>query len=203
MVINIKTVGIILREFKENNKEFIGTRKDVFEALKDFEVQTIGIPINTDFNKIINIINLCDGIILPGGEKFHPNDFKLIEYLIENDITTLGICLGMQSMAEYFNGRQEIIVKNHYSTKKYVHKIKINKESKLYKILNKEEIIANSRHKSAIPYTSMQISAISPDNIIEAVELPNLKFFIGLEWHPESIKDNNSYQIFKNFINNL
>jgi len=192
-----------MREFKENNIEFIGTRYDLFNSLYQFNVNLIGIPINIEYNKLIESVNLCDGIILSGGENFHENDFKLIKYLVEKNIPTLGICLGMQSMAEYFNNRREIVVTNHYSTNKYVHKIKIKRGSKLYKILNKDEILVNSRHHTAIPYTSMVVSAKSEDNIIEAVELSNLNFFIGLEWHPESINDNNSYLIFKSFINKL
>lgn len=203
MVIKIKTIGIILREFSENNKEFIGTRNDLLKALYSFNVKIIGIPINIEFNKLIESVNLCDGIILSGGSNFHENDFKLVNYLVSKDIPTLGICLGMQSMAEYFNKGRDIKVNNHYSTNKYVHKVNIKRGSKLYNILNKDEILVNSRHHTAIPFTNMVISAKSKDNIIEAVELSNLKFFIGVEWHPESINDNNSYLIFKSFINNL
>lgn len=203
MVINIKTIGIILREFKENNKEFIGTRNDLFEVFKDFKVKVIGIPINIDWDKLKDSIDLCNGIVLSGGQEFHDNDFKLVEYLIKKDIPTLGICLGMQAMAEYFNNKTEIKVDNHYSNDNYVHKIKINKESKLYEIIGSEEIQVNSRHHDAIPYTNMLINAKSYDNIVEGVEDPKLKYFIGLQWHPESLNDNNSYQIFKSFINNL
>lgn len=203
MVIKIKTIGIIIREFKENNIEFIGTIYDLFNSLYQFNVNLIGIPINIDYNKLIESINLCDGIILSGGSKFDENDFKLIKYLVEKNIPTLGICLGMQSMAEYFNDKREIKVNNHYSTNKYVHKVKLKKGSRLYDILNKDEILVNSRHHTGVPYTNMLISAKSEDNIIEAVELSNLNFFIGLEWHPESINDNNSYLIFKSFINKL
>lgn len=203
MVIKIKTIGIILRKFSEKSIEFIGTRSDLFNALYNFNVNVIGIPINIEFNKLIESVNLCDGIILSGGSNFHENDFKLVNYLVSKDIPTLCIFLGMQSMAEYFNKEREINVNNHYSTNKYVHKISIKRGSKLYNILNKEEILVNSRHHTAIPFTNMIISAKSEDNIIEAVELSNLKFFIGLEWHPESLNDNNSYLIFKSFINNL
>ncbi len=200
MVVNIKTVGIIIREFTENNINFIGTRNDLFKSLSRFNISVIGIPINTSYDKLIDIINICDGIILSGGSIFHKNDFKLIKYLIEKDIPTLGICLGMQTIGEYFNNKQEIEVSNHYHNN---HKVKINKESKLYEILNKEEIIVNSRHHTAIPNTNLLISAQSEDQIIEGIEIPELKFFIGLQWHPESTDDVNNYQLFQYFINIL
>ena len=138
MVIFIKRVGIIIREFKENNINFIGTRKDLFNTLNKFDVSIIGIPVNIELDKVIDAINFCDGIILSGGSKFCDNDFKIVEYLYKNNIPTLGICLGMQSMAEYFNNKNEIKVNNHYSKDLYVHKVKINKKSLLYKIINKE-----------------------------------------------------------------
>ena len=202
-MIFIKRVGIIIREFEENNINFIGTRNDLFNTLNKFIVSIIGIPINIELDKVIDAINLCDGIILSGGSKFCDNDFKIVEYLYKNNIPTLGICLGMQSMAEYFNNKKEIKADNHYSTDLYVHKVKINKKSLLYKIINKEEIMVNSRHHDAVPFTDMDISATSPDGVIEGVELPNHKFFVGVQWHPESIDDNNSYQLFKYFIENL
>lgn len=74
---------------------FMGTRSDLFSVLDKYNVNTIGIPINTDYDKLIESVNLCDGIILSGGNKYHENDFKLIEYLLEKDIPVLGICLGM------------------------------------------------------------------------------------------------------------
>lgn len=202
-MIKIKTIGIVIRPFTENNIKFIGSRLDLFQVFKRYSVNIIAIPIDIDFKKIKNILKYCDGIVLSGGENLIQNDFLLVKYLYEQNIPTLGICLGMQSMAEYFNNQIEINIDNHASQDEYVHKIKINKESLLYKILKKEEIMVNSRHHSAIPYTSMLVSARSIDNIIEAVEIPNHKFFLGVEWHPESLNDNNSYRIFQYFIDIL
>lgn len=195
----MKRVGIILREFKENNISFIGNRFDLWNMLKKYEIECIGIPIFTDFEKIKKIVKDCHGIILSGGSDFHENDFKLVEYLYKNDIPTLGICLGMQSMAEYFNNKQEIEVKNHYSKNEYAHLVRIKKDSLLYHIIGKEEIMVNSRHSSAILFTRLSINAKSEDGIIEGIEDTTKKFFLGVQWHPESLSDNNSYLIFKYF----
>ena len=198
MVTCIKTVGIIIRKFKENKKKFIGTRLDLFSFINKYPINIIAIPITINYNKIINIVKKCDGIILSGGESITQNDLKLVKFLIKNNIPTLGICLGMQSMDNNLTK-----VKKHYSNKKYVHKIKINKDTLLHEILNKDTITVNSRHHDAIKNTKYIINAKSLDNIIEGIELKNHKFFLGLEWHPESINDLNSKKIINYFINLL
>jgi len=111
----IKTIGVITRNFSENNKNFIGAREDLFKTLMNFDVCTLGIPISMDFKYIKKVVDKCDGIVLSGGDNFCENDFLLVDYLYKNDIPTLGICLGMQSMGEYFNDRNEIRVENHHS----------------------------------------------------------------------------------------
>ncbi len=150
----------------------------------------------------IESANLCDGIIFPGGTDIYDDDLKLIKYLYDNDIPCFGICLGMQEMGYLFNGRMGYI--GNYShlkpDLKYVHDVKINKNSKIYKILNLEEIKVNSRHKDYLINTDLSISGIS--NVIESIEDKNKSFFIGVQWHPESMLeyDNNSNLIFNQFI---
>lgn len=107
----------------------------------------------------------------------------------------------MQTMAKYFSNKDEIDIENHFSNNNYVHYINIDKNSLLYKIINEERILVNSRHKSAIINTSMDIVARSDDGVIEAIEDTNKKFFLGVEWHPESLNDQNSKNLFDYFIN--
>lgn len=150
----------------------------------------------------IESANLCDGIIFPGGIDIYDDDLKLIKYLYDNDIPCFGICLGMQEMGYLFNGGMGYI--GNYShlkpDLKYVHDVKINKNSKIYKILNLEEIKVNSRHKDYLINTDLSISGIS--DVIESIEDKNKSFFIGVQWHPESMLkyDNNSNLIFNQFI---
>lgn len=119
------------------------------------------------------------------------------------DKPTLGICLGMQLMGKTFNGHITESVNNHRISKDYSHKITINKNSLLFKILGKENIIVNSLHSFAIPNTSLDISAYSNDEIIEAIEDKSRKFFLGIQWHPELLDDDNSKKIFDYFISCL
>ena len=94
---------------------------------------------------------------------------------------------------------------NHFKRgEKYVHKLNIKKDTLLYKIIGKEEITVNSRHNYHIDtINNLKVSAYSEDNLIEAVEVSNKKFVLGIQWHPESMLDydDSANKIIEAFIN--
>lgn len=204
-----KTIGIILRE---NTSEYKGIplyscRREVVQFLKKYDINIIGIPIvfdnNDEFEKIKEIIDFCDGIISPGGSKIYDIDYQIIEYLHQIDKPTLGICLGMQIMGKLFNGKVRTKVEDgkHCSDEEYVHNIIIKKDSLLYNIIGEEKIKVNSRHMRQIPYTNLDCVAYSEDNVLEAIEDKSKKFFMGIQWHPESLmEDVYSNRLFDYFI---
>ena len=59
----------------------------------------------------------------------------------------------------------------------------------MYKIIGEETIKVNSRHMRQIPFTNLDGVAYSEDNILEAIEDKSKKFFLGIQWHPESLLD--------------
>ena len=209
----MKTIGIILREWTSGYREIplYAVRRDVIIYLNKYDVNLVTIPLifdnNESFNKAKNIINICDGIILPGGSDPLPLDNELVKYLYDNDIPTLGICLGMQIMSLAFNDNKlgRLGTEDHNIPSGYVHKIKIDKESMLYNIIGEEIIEVNSRHHDYIEDTRLDKVAYSiPDNILEAVEDKTRKFFVVLQWHPESLKEDiYSKKIFDAFISKL
>lgn len=153
-----------------------------------------------DYEKLKKIMKKIDGVILEGGDDFDKFDLEVVKYIYDNDIPCLGICLGMQMMGCLFDGKMKD-VKGHMSNKKYVHFVYLNKNGKLYKIFKKRKILVNSRHNSIITETSLNKEAYS--NVLEAVSADNKKFFIGVQWHPESLDDINSYKLFKAFFKSL
>ena len=195
-------IGIIGRK----NDDKITFNKEIIDVINKYNFIPLGIIVdfkndsNNEFKKIKPLIDLCSGIILQGGSDYYDIDIIITKYLHKNNIPTLGICLGMQTMAMAFNGIMSDII-DHKSNNLYVHEININKNSKLYKIIKKNKITVNSRHQSYIVSTDLSIS--SKANIIESIEDSNKNFFIGVQWHPETLMDENSILLFNSFFSSL
>lgn len=195
-------IGIIGRI----NENRITYNKEIIDIIHKYGFIPLGIITNTsknaeeEFINLKNIIDLCSGFILQGGNEYYDIDLLITKYLYNKDIPTLGICLGMQTMGVCFNGILDEI-DNHNSDKKYVHNIRINENSKLYEIIKNKNILVNSRHNSYVKTTNLEISAYN--NVIEALEDKNKKFFLGVQWHPESLMDNNNILLFERFFSSL
>lgn len=186
-------IGIIERKETLPSKNKISyINNEIIEKI----TKSKGIPIGIDIKNIKEILENLDGIIFQGGDKYQEEEKELIEYLHKKNIPTLGICLGMQEIVETFNGTLEE-TKNHKNTH---HEINIRQNTKLYDIIKKDKTIVNSRHTFAVKKTNLEVAAISKDNIIEAIEDKKKDFFIGVEWHPESLNNEDTDNLFNYFI---
>ena len=67
------------------------------------------------------------------------------------------------------------------------HHVTIQPDSRLARYIGAGETAVNSLHHQAIRdlAPSLKVTATAPDGVIEAVELPNHPFAIGVQWHPE------------------
>lgn len=193
-------IGIVTRSFfsDENNPISI-IYKDIENAIVENNGIPIGITLNSNYK---SVINLCDGIIFQGGDDFEKYDFDALKYIYDINKPVLGICLGMQLMGVLFEGNM-LDIKNHKKRLNYVHSVVIDKKSILYNIFKTNVIKVNSRHKSIIKNTKLDIMGISNDGYIEAIGDKRKKFFVGVQWHPESMisYDKKQNNLFKYFIN--
>lgn len=162
-----------------------------------------------EFLDMTSIIDLCGGVIFPGGDNVLDYDLKALEYCYQNKIPTLAICLGMQEMGTLFDGDVELLgntnIKHREKKTIYAHPVRIDKTSKLYEIVKKEVIQVNSFHKSYVVHPKLDVVALAPDGTIEAIEDKKHPFFIGVQWHPESIYtyDMVSQKLFFNFFEHV
>ena len=87
---------------------------------------------------------------------------------------------------------------------KPIHKVSINENTKLYEIFGKAETGVNSLHHQAVEKAgeNLIVSAVSEDGFVEALELKDHNFCIGVQWHPEhmSKKDALQQNLFNQFV---
>lgn len=158
------------------------TEIEVFQGKRLSEIRPMN---NEEKEELKRVLNMCDGIIKPGAKRIYEHDRFIYSYALEHDIPYLGICAGMQTMAGY---KKERILnepnkdESHQSENDYVHKVIIDKNSKLYSILGKEEIVVNSRHSQHIIDSGIhKVSAKSEDGIIEGILIEKSSATFGHE----------------------
>ena len=157
-------------------------------------------------SELIELVDKCDGIILQGGKYSEHYEEFIASYVNEKNIPVLGVCAGYNNLIRgvggviHRAGNDDV----HYRPEmKYAHSITIDPSSKLFDIFGVTELQVNSIHNySPKNVVKLKITAMSEDNIIEAVEDPEKDFYIGLKFHPEILPDDkNMIKVFDYFIN--
>lgn len=205
------TIGLIGRCEKIGNYDTWTLHKEYSDAiLKEKGNPVLYLPDTWDKQeekRFLTFLKQCHGIMLPGGTEVLKHDLFAIRYAINRNIPLFGICLGMQAMALYRkkDGLMKITKDNHcQNNKDKVHNVIIDKNSKLYKIINKKTKLAvNSRHHYQVKNAGIfKVCAKSEDGIIEAIEAKDHPFQIGVQWHPESMIniDKQEQKLIKEFI---
>ncbi len=159
-----------------------------------------------ELNDLYTLIDKCDGIIIQGGLSSDLYEIEAARYAIEKDMPILGICAGFNNIIRAMNGSVFLINDTIHNTEdgSIVHKNIIKENTLLYDILKEKEVEVNSIHTMFAKeenIKNLEISAYSDDGYVEAVELKNKKFCLGVKWHPELMQnDEKMNNIFKYFI---
>jgi len=73
------------------------------------------------------------------------------------------------------------------------HEVWIDQDTLLWRVMRErlsdaDSCEVNSRHHQAVKRLApgFQVSATAPDGVIEAIEDPNARFCVGVQWHPEN-----------------
>lgn len=139
-------------------------------------------------------------------------EIKLIRRIIEKQIPFLGICAGQQTLNVALGGtlyqdidsqiKTTINHKHGQGQDLDWHSISIIVDSLLYDIVGEENYMVNSHHHQAIKDlgSGLKVTAIAPDGLIEAIEHVTHPFCIGVEWHPEHIKNHQDKKLIKAFV---
>lgn len=172
----------------------------------------------------------CDGLLLPGGDDILPSlygqekspdcgqqnplrdelDPALLTAFLPTGKPILGVCRGMQMINVFRGGTlhqdikaiQKINHREHKLLKEGVHSVTVTGGTLLHSILGQEEISVNTLHHQAVDRVGdgLVVSAVSPDGLVEAVELPGHPFLLGVQWHPEHMRTPEQKQILHAFV---
>ena len=136
------------------------------------------------------LVDICNGIVMPGGNKLFEYDQYIYEYAKGKNIPILGICAGMQLICLNETDDKNILRKinddNTHQEKKegYVHKVIIEGNNILMDILGQKEFMVNSKHTYYASKTGdLRVLAKSEDGIVEAVQVKNRKFSLVKDLH--------------------
>lgn len=150
------------------------------------------------------------GEISPGRDAF---EIELLKVAIEKKVPLFTICRGTQMLNVACHGTiyQDItsqvgegaLQHKQEAVREYrAHHVDIEKDSKLAEIMKDTHIGVNTFHHQSIKDVGEGLKAVahSSDGIIEAVESTSDHYMLGVQWHPEYLKDEGSENLFKTFI---
>jgi len=82
------------------------------------------------------------------------------------------------------------------------HTVRILPGTRLHAIVGADVLAVNSAHHQAakdVPLT-LRISAVADDGVIEAIEAPDKRFCIGVQWHPEFALSEGDRKLFEALV---
>ncbi len=204
---------------------------------KKLQLELIQAEKLTKENVSKKLASLHGVLIAPGfGERGIEGKFVACEYARENNIPTLGICLGMQCMvieiarnilgysdanSTEFSERTTHNVIDMMEHQKGLsakggtmrlgaYECELDKKSLAYSIYGKKLIQERHRHryefnnhyKEEFEKVGISFSGTNPEtNLAEIIEIPSLKWYIGVQFHPEySSTAENPHPLFIQFV---
>lgn len=161
------------------------------------------------------LLDSCVGLLLtalriifsrPKTQDYDPDrdrlEHHLIQYAIYQDIPILGICRGAQLMNVVLGGSLHQSIDHYYTESTNIRSIlpgksiSIDRSSRLYTLLEKESCDVNALHDQSIntPGKDVVVSASEANGVVQAIERPDHRFFIGVQWHPEYMPQSHTQQ---------
>jgi putative glutamine amidotransferase len=167
-----------------------------------------------------------DGLLLAGGSDVDPGlyhapreaetdepdrvrdrlEAALLDQALARDLPVLAICRGLQFLNVRLGGTLRQHIEGHKCPKiREAHAIAIAPASRLESILETRDYVVNSRHHQSAERLGQGLvaTAVAPDGVVEALELPSRRFVLGVQWHPEARIDGPDARIFLAFLQAL
>jgi putative glutamine amidotransferase len=143
-------------------------------------------------------------------------ELTLAKWTYDDDRPLFGICRGHQVMNVAFGGTLVQDIPSIVETKllhdtpdelprsTIQHEVALDADSRLASILGTTKVAVNSLHHQSVerPAPGIHITGYSPDGVVEALEAPDKRYVLSVQWHPEDLYagDDSMKRLFESFV---
>jgi putative glutamine amidotransferase len=175
------------------------------------------LPLVGTADAAVGVVARLDGLVISGGADVDPGrygeppheltanwrtdrdtwELALLDAAETAGLPTLGVCRGMQVMAVAAGGRLEQHVPDRVAHERHrpgadvfgPTVVDIRPGSRLAGLVGERLSVHCHHHQSVLEHPGFAPVAHAPDGILEAIELDGGRFCVGVQWHPERIRD--------------
>jgi len=141
-------------------------------------------------------------------------ELPLLRLAAEEDKPFLGICRGLQVMNVALGGTLYTHISDQlpnalqhdwhdHPRPTLAHPVRVEEGTRLADILGAPMLQVNSLHHQGIKDLApgLKATAFAPDGLIEGIELPDHKFALAVQWHPEWMTEHEEMRrLFRTFV---
>lgn len=129
-------------------------------------------------------------------------ELSVLEHAREHDLPVLGICRGAQLINLAEGGTLLRDINTLYDERPQLYtvlprrEVEVAEGSRLHAIVGRASLLVNSLHHHAVrePGRGLRIVASEPSGVAQAIEHTSRRFWIGVQWHPEYLPQQESHQ---------
>ncbi len=179
-------------------------------------------PVPPEADEPAGIIAGLAGLIIAGGPDVDPvrygqsphpatqaprperdaTEAELLAAAVQADLPLLGICRGMQVMAvgaggqlvqhlpDLVGGSTHAPGEGRYGS----HEVRLVEGTLMHRLLGPSLRVPSYHHQGVASHPGYVASGHAPDATVEAMEAPEARFRVGVQWHPEADTDPRLFQ---------
>ncbi|MCU7723747.1 gamma-glutamyl-gamma-aminobutyrate hydrolase family protein [Actinoplanes sp. KI2] len=163
-----------------------------------------------------DVLARLDGLVLAGGPDLEPGrygaareplteshperdagEFALVRQALELDLPLLGVCRGMQVLTVAAGGRLHQHLPDVLGHEKHrpapgvygEHEARFEPGSRIDALMGDDVVIHCYHHQGVADPGALTVTGWAEDGLPEAVEDRAKRFVLGVQWHPEVVRD--------------
>ncbi|GAA0457688.1 gamma-glutamyl-gamma-aminobutyrate hydrolase [Paractinoplanes deccanensis] len=163
-----------------------------------------------------DVLRVLDGLVLAGGSDLGPEMYgqepgphtvvrperdkaesRLVRAALDRDVPVLGICRGMQLLTVAAGGSLHQHLPDLLGHEKHrpapgvygEHDARFEPGSRIAELMGDDLAIRCFHHQGVDDPGTLTVTGRAEDGLPEAVEDPGRRFVLGVQWHPEVVRD--------------